>query len=233
MFSRNRPSRFAAYLTACCVGLFMHAAEPDAGETEAADPDVPQPFDPTLVSPLLEHPPFTRALNLSESLLLTGVAYMDGKPVATIKDMSTNKSYVVSEEPNALGWRLAEAIPSMRLDRAEVKLMIGSEIVAVRYSDTQMIPQRRSSGGSSRSSGAYSPSRPPTPEEFMGRDEKGAYVKASPYLSEQDRDKMRNMPRETREKFINIVHDARERMLKSSHDERATIVKKVFDAVNR
>jgi hypothetical protein len=207
----------------------MHAAEP-----EAADPDVPQPFDPSVVESLLEHPPFTRALNLSESLLLTGVAYMDGKPVATIKDMSTNRSYVVSEEPNALGWRLAEASPSMRLDRAEVKVMIGTEIVAVRYSDTQMTPQRRSgssSGGSS--SGGYNPSRPPTPEEFMARDEKGNYVKASPYLSDQDRDKMRNMPRETRDKFINIVHENRERMFKYSHDERAGFVKKVFDAVNR
>lgn len=211
----------------------MYAADPDLAVQEFADPDVPQPFDPSLGGPLLEHPPFTRALNLSESLLLTGVAYMDGKPVATIKDMSTNKSYVVSEEPNALGWRLAESSPSLRLDRAEVKLMIGSEIVAVRYSDTQMTPQRRSGGSSRSSSGGYSPSHPPTPEEIIGRDEKGSYVRASPYLSEQDRDKMRNMPRETRDKFINIVHENRERMMRYSHDERAGFVKKVFDAVNR
>src|SRR5688572_5071757 len=146
MMSRICATRFAACLTAWCVGCFMYAVEPILTEPDSADPDVPQPFDPSLIGSLLEHPPFTRALNLSESLLLTGVAYMNGKPVATIKDMSTNKNHVVSEEPNALGWRLAEASPSMRLDQAEVKLMIGSEIVAVRYSDTQMTPQRKSSG---------------------------------------------------------------------------------------
>src|SRR4051812_32607431 len=144
-----------------CLAVLLHAAEPPP-----ADPDVPMPFDAASAAPLLEHPPFTRPLNLSESLLLTGVAYVDGKPVATIKDVITNKSYLVSDEPNAMGWRLAEASPNTRLDRAEVKLMIGSEIVPVRYSQIQMMPQRRS-GGSSGSGSGYSPSRPPTPEEYM------------------------------------------------------------------
>jgi hypothetical protein len=203
----------------------LHGAEPLTG-----DPDVPMPFDAALAGSLLEHPPFTRALNLSESLLLTGVAYVDGKPVATIKDVTTNKSYLVSDEPNAMGWRLAEASPSTQLDQAEVKLLIGTEIVPVRYNQMQMMPQRRS-GSRYGSSSGYNPARPPTAEEFTGRDEKGNYVRASPYLSDSDREKFRNIPRDTRDKFINIIHENRERMFRASHEERAGFVKKVFDAV--
>ena len=223
----SHPLSTYACLSTLCVGGFFYSADPTA-----PDPDIPAPFDPSLVSPLLEHPPFTRALNLSESLLLTGVAYVDGKPVATIKDVLTNKSYLVSEEPNAQGWKLAGASPSMQLDRAEVKVMIGTEIVPIRYSDAPMVPQKRS-GGSSSGSG-YSPTRPPTPEEFTGHDDKGAYVRGMPYLNDQDREKFRNgIPRETRDKFLNIVHDNREKLFKASHDERASFVKKAFDAVTR
>jgi hypothetical protein len=212
-----------------CLAISLSAAEPKVG-----DPDVPEPFDASLAGALLEHPPFTRALNLSESLLLTGVAYVDGKPVATVKDVKTNQSYLVSDEPNAMGWRLAESSPSMRLDRAEVKIMIGTEIVPVRYSETQMVPQKRSGGSSGSSGSGYNPSRPPTPEEFTGRDEKGAYVRGMPYLNDADREKFRNgISREAREKFLNVVHDNREKMFRASHEERAGFVKKVFDAVTR
>jgi len=219
--------------TLTCLGAWCAIISLSAVEPKMADPDVPEPFDASVAGALLEHSPFTRALNLSESLLLTGVAYVDGKPVATVKDLKTNQSYLVSDEPNALGWRLAEASPSMRLDQAEVKIMIGTEIVPVRYSETQMVPQRRSGSRSGFSSSGYNPSRPPTPEEFTGHDDKGAYVRFSPYLSEADREKLRNVSRETREKLINVVHDNRQKMFNYSPDQRASFVKKVFDAVTK
>lgn len=214
-------------LLVCSAPLLIQA-----DNSEQADPDVPAPIDLSLASPLLKHSPFTRALNLSESLLLTGVAYVDGKPVATIKDLSTNKSHLVSEEPNALGWKLAEASPSKRLDRAEVKVMIGTEIVAVRYSENQLMPAKI--GGTGGAPRGYMPSRIPTTEEFTGHDEKGAYVRGMPYLSDADRDKFRTgISRETRERFLNIVHDNREKLFRASHEERAAFVKRAFDAVTR
>jgi hypothetical protein len=216
----NRRRHFLFLATAA---LAMAQVRGVAQEATLADPDLPQPLDLSVAAPLVDKPPFTRALNLSESLLLTGVAYVDGKPVATVKDVTTNKSYLVSEEPNAQGWRLAGASPSAQLDRAEVRLMIGTEIVPIRYSETQLTPQKKTGG--------YMPSRIPSREEFTGRDDKGEYVKASPYLSDADRDKFRNIPRETRDKFINHIHDKREWMFKASHEERATYVKKVFDSM--
>src|SRR6187549_1270458 len=105
MISWNRPvCRLSFAFAALCVAAVACADDPPS-----ADPDLPAPLDFSVADSLLVNPPFTRALNLSESLTLTGVAYMDGKPVATIKDSRTNQHHLVSEKPNALGWRLAEA----------------------------------------------------------------------------------------------------------------------------
>lgn len=208
---------FGACLGVACIVLPAHGVEP-----VTADPDLPLPLDVNQVLPLLQSPPFTRALNLSESLHLTGVAYVGGKPVATVKDMTTNKSHVVSEEPNSLGWRLAGAAPDARLEHAAVQLMVGNEIVVIRYSESQTTPAKK----------GYMPAKIPTPEEFTGHDEKGAYVRGMPYLDDKDRERFRSgIPRETREKFLNIVHDHRDMLFKASHEDRAAFVKKVFDSV--
>jgi hypothetical protein len=213
----NRSALMATCMGTLCLALSLRAAEP-----KAPDPDLPQPLDPGIAQQLLENPPFTRALNLSESLLLTGVAYVDGKPVATVKDRSTNKSYVVTDEPNAMGWRLAEATPSTQLKHAEVKIMVGSEIIPIRYNLSQTAVTGK----------GYMPSKIPTPEEFTGHDDKGAYVRGFAYLSDRDRDRFRGeIPKEVREKFLNIVHDHRDMLFKASHEDRAAFVKKAFDAV--
>jgi hypothetical protein len=204
-------------LSLLCRGGMLCAAE-----AMQADPDLPQPLDLDVAQHLLENPPFTRALNLSESLTLTGVAYVQGKAVATIKDRATNKSYVVTDEPNAMGWKLAEATPNTPMKHAEVKLVIGSEIVAVHYRETQLVTTSK----------GYMPSKIPTEQEFTGHDEKGAYVRGFAYLSDRDRDRFRSeIPKEVREKFLNIVHDHREMLFKASHEDRAAFVKKAFDAV--
>ena len=209
-------------LIVSCLGIFGMAALVHAADPKAPDLDLPQPLDAGAAKKMLDHPPFTRALNLSESLQLTGVAFVAGKPVATIKDRTTNQTYVVTGEPNAQGWKLASATPASQLKHAEVRIIIGSEEVPVHYSETQMAPAKK--GGSM-------PSKIPTPEEFTGHDDKGNYVRGMPYLSDDDRAKFRDVPREVREKFLEVVHDHREMLFKASHEDRADFVKKVFDSV--
>ena len=109
----------------------------------AADPDLPQPVDSALAQPLLDNSPFTRELNLSDSLTLTGIAYILGKPVATVFDKAKKTSYVVSEEPNAQGWKLAEASAAVAINRSIAKIMVGNEVVTVRYSSDQLSPGRQ------------------------------------------------------------------------------------------
>jgi len=113
----------------------------------AIDPDLPQPFDPAAAEALVMAPPFTRSLDLSDSLVLTGIAYIQGKPVVTILNKAKKESYVVSEVPNAQGWKLAETSATVQLNKTQAKIMVGSEVVTVRYSAEQLSPESMKKGG--------------------------------------------------------------------------------------
>ncbi len=212
----------AAVVWKCCCALLLAGLAARGAETI----ELPRPLDPAFAAPLIQNPPFTRVVNPSESLQLTGVAYIQGKPVVTVRDTSTNQTHVVSEEPNALGWSLVGAFPATQTSLAEMQIRIAGETVTIRYSQTQMTPVKRSGGG-----GGYMPNRVPTTEEFTGRDDKGPYVRGMPYLKDEDRAKFGSVPRETRDRFLKIVHDERDRLFRASHEERAAFVKRAFDSV--
>ncbi len=82
-------------------------------------------------------------LDLSDTLKLTGIAYVQGKPVATLVNKTTKQTYLVTSEPNALGWKLAGVSTGSHISHAEVKIMVGGEIVSIRYSETQLAPAKR------------------------------------------------------------------------------------------
>lgn len=192
-----------------------------AEDEKPSDPDLPQPLNLQVAQPLLESSPFTRALNLADSLTLTGIAYVEGKPVATIADKATKQTYMVSGEPNAQGWRLTETTPSSQPRRTQVKLMVGTEEVIVRYNDAQLAPTSRGGG------------KFPTEQEYTGHDENGKpYIKGSAYLSDEDRDRYHNaLSREAHDKFRDIIRANRDKMLSSSPEERAAYAKQVLDKV--
>lgn len=191
----------------------------------AADPDLPQPLDLRVAAPLIEKPPFTRALDLSEKLQLTGIAYVEGRPVATLVDRDTKQNYLVSSQPNAMGWTLAGANASSEPRLTSVKLQVGTEVVTIHYSDTQLAP---------RSSGRVGPSVWPSEQEAVRNDENGKpYVRGSVYLSDADRERYyRGFSREGHEKFRDVMRGNREMMFKASPQERAAMAKKVFDQVD-
>ena len=192
----------------------------------ATDPDLPQPLDLNVAAPLIEKPPFTRSLDLSQKLQLTGIAYVQGKPVATLMDRETKQNYLVSEEPNSQGWKLAKTNASTALKASSVQLQVGSETVTIHYGDSQLTP----TSGSGRSG----PSVWPKEEEVMRMGEDGKqYVRSSAYLSDADRDTYyRGWSREAHDKYRGILMEQREVMLKASPQERADIAKKMFDQVN-
>jgi hypothetical protein len=197
-----------------------------AADVKMPDPDLPQPLNLQNAQSILESSPFTRTLDLSDTLMLTGIAYVQGKPVATISNRVTKQSYLVSEEPNAQGWRLTEAQPSSEPRRTQVKLMVGPEVVTIHYADAQLAP--------TTSLSKYAPSHTPTKEEFTGHDEHGKeYVRGSVYLSDADRDRYhKELSKEAHNKFRDLIRDNRDKMFSMSTDERTTYAKKVFDEVS-
>ena len=107
------------------------------------DTDLPLPLTADHFRELKEKSPFTRALNLAETLRLTGVARVDGKPVATLLDRETKKTYVISEVPNPQGWKLVDvaAANGAALSAVSATISIGGEMVTVHYDERQLNPQ--------------------------------------------------------------------------------------------
>src|SRR5438067_2190625 len=110
------PKQSMLQLTSLCFwSAFILAATRSfilAEDPNLVDADLPQPFDGAAAQEILSNSPFTRPLNLAHSLRLTGIAYVEGHPVGTFLNKETKESFILSEEPNAQGWRLAETNPS-------------------------------------------------------------------------------------------------------------------------
>ncbi|MFV1995401.1 MAG: hypothetical protein ACC661_08180, partial [Verrucomicrobiales bacterium] len=113
---------------------------------------LPQRVAPEHFAVLMRNSPFTRSLNLSDLLILTGLATMDGKQVATLMNKETKETYVVSEEPNPQGWRMVEVSGNEDLEKVAAKIVIGEgEVVTVRYDKWALKPgeAKPAAGGNS------------------------------------------------------------------------------------
>ncbi len=191
---------------------------PGFGFAAEADPDLPQTFDPATLSPVITSSPFTRMVNMSDNLVLTGIAYIDGKPVATIFNKETKQSLVVTHEPNFQGWTLNEVMPKPDMKLSQAKITIGGETIHVRYAaltKEELKGEKKkegrpegggppSGGGSSYSRGSRGPS-----EEDRKRYES---------LSEAGREKLRNVFREkfSDEKFRNAPEEERRNIMRAA-----------------
>ncbi|MEM9280931.1 MAG: hypothetical protein AAGA96_03830 [Verrucomicrobiota bacterium] len=117
-------------------------------EPASADEQVlPDPLSHSSYDDLLNHSPFTRSLDRSESLQLTGFAEIDGKPVVTLFDREKKKRLVVSDTPNSEGWRMVEVEPN--LDPAQVAATLsvdGGELVTIHYDEGQLASSESASG---------------------------------------------------------------------------------------
>lgn len=83
---------------------------------------------------LKQSSPFTRTIDISDSLLLTGIAEIDGKPVATLIDTKTSQSYVISDTPNSEGWKMVGLTEGDELEQLVASISVsGGEVVNVRY----------------------------------------------------------------------------------------------------
>jgi hypothetical protein len=198
----------------------MQARSADAAAT--GDPDLPQPVAPDDLAAIITSSPFTRSLNLSDSLVLTGIAYINGKPVATLLNKETKENFVVSQEPNAQGWRLAETNATAQLNRAQAKIMIGSEMVTVRYSDEQLNADNMKKGGFKPGGGSTD----------QGGDRRSDGPRRDgPRPTEEDRQRFMALSDKSREKFIEKMRESKDKMMNASPEERMQYAKKMFERV--
>jgi hypothetical protein len=187
------------------------------------DPDLPQPFDPATLSSVTVSSPFTRMVSMSDNLVLTGIAYINGKPVATIFNKETKESHIVSSEPNFQGWVLNAALPAPDITRSRAVITIGGEQVRVSYASLtaeDMKAERKrekreedrgSSGGGDKFRGS---NRGPSDEDR----------KKYESLSDKAKDKFRDM---MRSKFSD------EKFRNAPEEERRNIIRKEFERIEK
>ncbi len=184
------------------------------------DPDLPAPVSAQDLTTLMTASPFTRSLNLSDSLVLTGIAYINGKPVATLLNKETKENFVVSHEPNAQGWRLAETTANGQLNRAQAKIMIGAEVVTVRYSDDQLSPESMKKGG-------FKPGGGSTEQGSRGDGPR----RDGPRPSDDDRARFTALSDKAREEFIQKMRESKDKMMNASPEDRMQYAKKMFERI--
>lgn len=203
-------------LTVLLPMLHTFAAEPDT--------DLPQPFDPNTLSAVVTSSPFTRMVNMSDNLVLTGIAYIDGKPVATIFNKETKESYIVSAEPNFQGWTLQEALPAPDITRSQARISIGGEIVSVRYASISAKDMK--SDGKSEHSTDRGDRGGPSGDRFRG---------SSRGPSEEDRKRFESLSEKAREKLRDVMREkfSDEKFRNAPEEERRNIIRKEFDKIEK
>lgn len=134
-------------LETVCIGIVLGASGARAGEpvptptaegfSEAGAFNLPIPPTEDQFAALREHSPFQRTLDLSKSLIITGVARIDNDPVATLLDLETSKTSVVSTDTvSPEGWQLVEVngnLSDVETLTAKIKMAGGGEIFSIRY----------------------------------------------------------------------------------------------------
>ncbi len=146
---------------------------------------------------LQSNSPFTRSLNLSDSLILTGIAKIGEETIATLVDKKTKESYVVSANANAQGWRMIEVAGDQSdLEKMTAKISVaGGEVISVRFDENQLKP-----GEGKPAAGSSSGERR---EEGRGDGRRGG-------PSTEFREKMSQLTEEQRGKLFDKMRQIRE-----------------------
>jgi len=128
----------------CAAGVGGTALE----QTENGAPPVSSYHLPASVgeddyAALRDHSPFLRPLDLSKTLVLTGLAQVDGQFIATVRNRETKEAHIVSSaDATAQGWRLVR-VEGNQADLQSVSAQIsvtGGEIVSLRFDEAQLNP---------------------------------------------------------------------------------------------
>lgn len=203
-----------------CLASSLHAAE-----TAPADPDLPQPFsfDSQTLTGFRTHSPFNRVVSLENTYKLTGVAYINGKPMATLMNRDTKQRFVVSEETNALGMTLTEAKLGDDPDKAEVHVMIGPEEVVMHYAELETTSDnaKGSKSGDSSSSKKHSSSS-------HGHAQLPAGIDMASLLGDQGKEMLKALSPEGREKLAAIMAASADKHPERSKEELAASAQKIY-----
>jgi hypothetical protein len=163
--------------------------------------------------------PFLRSVNLSDSLILTGLAMVDNEQVATLLNKETKETFVVSSKLNSQGWKMVELKSDPDLEKVAAKVAIeGGEVVTVRYAEWQLKP------GESKPGAGPGTEQGPGPGGMMKR---GDGERRGP--PPEFREKMSQLSEEQRQEMFQKMSELRDKQPEMSREDRGKLMSEMMD----
>ncbi|MEO0413597.1 MAG: hypothetical protein AAF226_01440 [Verrucomicrobiota bacterium] len=211
---------YSVTLFSCALGLAT------SNELPAEDSPVPIVPGQAQFAALKELSPFSRSLNLADSLVLTGAAQADGILFVTLIDTETKESYVVSgDEPNLQGWKMVDLKQDPDIEKVIAKISIpGGEVVTIKHQADAI-----AAAGDTRPAGA--------PERAEGRgdggkgDGRGKDGKRRGGPPPEIREKFSKLSDEQRQQAFEQIRKLRENNAEMSEEQRHKAVGAILDKV--
>lgn len=192
-----------------------------------AYPDGLEPVSEANFSALMTSSPFLRSLDLSDSLILTGIARIEGEVYVTLLKRDTKETHIVSgaAASNPLGMRLVE-VDGDQSDLETVTAQIamsGGEVFSVRFDERQLKPGEGKPGGGGPGSGSSGGPPRPVRDYREGISGDGFRGPPPPELVK----KLSKLSSEQRDRLIQEIGAARDRGVSS--EERQVMFGKMVD----
>lgn len=219
MHPTREPHRIAFALA---TGTFLWLAGTGSGPAED-----PPPVSADDFTALTTNSPFLRSLDLSQSLILTGIARIESELYATLFDRETRETHIVSKSANVLGWRMVEvAGNSSDLETVTARIALsGGEVFTVRFDENQLKQGEGKPGGGP---GAVpGQSNPDSPANNYREGIRGDGFRGPP--PPEIVEKLSRMTESQREQIILRIQEIREKNPEISSEERRTIFNRMLD----
>ncbi len=219
--SRTLPTIIAI---AAIAGLIPFPGAPLVSEAADAHQEpaalLPTPLDPDQFAGLLDHSPFTRDLDPSETIRLTGVAMINGEQVATVRDQKRGKNYVISGKPNQEGWKMVEVDHHIELEKVSATISVnGGEVVTLKFDEKQLHPEVKAKGVDAIQASEKNARRPPPTNEEKRK------------FGEQVRGRMSKMSDAQKKRVGQIMQEKMKANPKLSDHQKGEVFVKILDHV--
>lgn len=213
------------FLHGLMVPLPLTAQESKGSVAALKSPDSVTEAD---FSALKTSSPFIRSLDLSQSLILTGIARIEGDLFATLLDRETRETHVVSRAANSQGWRMV-GVDGNQTDLETVTARIsvaGAEVFSVRFDKNQLKPgEGKPSGGPGGATGQAPGTASAAANYREGISGDGFRGPPPPEIIE----KMSKLSEAQREQVIARIREIREKSPEVNGEERRVIFNRMLD----
>ena len=220
---------FFTLLAAACVV----PAGVGVGQVETVGAKIfPNGIEPVSASnfeALMANSPFLRSLDLSESLILTGIAKIEGNFFVTLFRRDTKETHIVSDAINPEGMRLVGMNGNqndLETITAQISLASG-EVFSVRFDEGQLKPGEGKPASGSKGGGTPGSSNgaPQVSDYRQGISGDGFRGPPPPELVA----KLSKLTEERRNQLIQQIRDLRDKNRELSSEDRQVIFTKMVD----